>query len=815
MLPAHPRHPARRSRGLRHPPRLLPASTRLGPYEIKSPLGSGGMGEVYRARDTRLDRDVAVKILPGEFANDPYRVVRFEREARAVASLAHPSILVLHDVGTTNDLRYVVTELLEGHTLRQRIDEGPMPWRKVAEIGIAVAEGLAAAHGKGIVHRDLKPENVFLTTDGRPKILDFGIARIEAESVPGASLTQAGAMLGTIRYMAPEQIRGEVVDARSDLFALGIVLHEAIVGRHPFAREMLAETQIAILHDEPPPLAGTGRHVPITIGRVVRRCLEKSRDERFQTANDLAFALRAVLADTDLANQAAATDIAPRRTGARSRTALAMGAGIAGLAAIAFFLRDGADTHGWPAGSGAHASIASIAVLPMLDRSDLPAAKVLGEGLPRSIIRSLLDLPELTVRPFSSVAHYARADSIDPHEVGRHLDVEAVLIGSIAPHETSPVITVELIDVRRNRSLWLQAYPLDQDPLFVQDDILKELANKLGWQLSAPQRERLARRPTQDTTAYLEYLEGLHAIHEWTVADTKRGIDRLERAIARDPGFALAYGSLADAYIAAAYIFMEPRVAFEKARRAATEALGKDPGLADAHAAIATVQFHVDWDWATAEKGFREALRLNPRCTFALDYFAWYWIARGDGEKAIECLREAVRLEPRNNLYNVDLAFVYQHARHFDAAEQQARRCLEIDRRSAMAPWAMALVRAHRDKDYTEALHFARVFLERDPQRPDAYAMLGWVLGMSGDPAAGRRVLADLDRLANDVYVRGEVRAWLCTGIGDHDAAFRHLEQICEERGPGIVYLKLDPLFDRLRDDPRYAALLRRIGVAD
>jgi serine/threonine-protein kinase len=299
------------------------------------------------------------------------------------------------------------------------------------------------------------------------------------------------------------------------------------------------------------------------------------------------------------------------------------------------------------------------------------------------------------------------------------------------------------------------------------------------------------------------------------VADTRRGLDRLERAIARDPKFALAYASLADGFIAAAYIFMEPRVAFEKARDAGNAALDIDPLLAEAHAAIATVQFHSDLDWAKAEKGFREALRLNPRCTFALDYLGWYHVARGQGAEAIQALERAVKLEPRSHLYNVDLAFIYQHARRFDEAEKQARATLEIDKNSSMAPWVMAMVLAHRDHDYAGALRYAQQFLERDRERPDAYAMVGWVLGMSGHPEEGRKLLDELDRLGKDIYIRGENRAWLCAGIGDKDAAFRYLDQVVSEHGPGIVYLKLDPLLDPLRSDPRYKALLRRIGVDD
>lgn len=799
---------------------MLPAFTRLGPYEILAPLGAGGMGEVYRARDTRLGREVAIKILPGPFARDPDRLARFEREAQAVAALAHPNILVLHDIGAEGGVPYVVTELLEGGTLRQRLEQAALPWRKAAEIGSVVADGLAAAHAKGIIHRDLKPENLFLTSDGRAKILDFGLARREVSAprvtetdsyTPG--VTAPGVVMGTVGYMAPEQVRGEAVDARSDIFSLGCVLYEMVSGWPPFARASAAETQAAILFNDPPELSACNHPVPQEVERVIRHCLEKNREERFQTARDLAFALRALLTDSGLARPW------PSARGHRLRRAAALGLLLVGsvlLGALVFFnfKRGGLeDNRAGPAPLGQ--SIESIAVLPLTNKSGDPQAESLSAGVPRTIIRSFLEIPDLKVRPFSSVAHYAGQVAIDPREVGLKLDVGAVLTGTIAPGEQTHVLTVELVDVRNHRSLWLQSYDLHRDLLFIQDDILKEVAAKLGWQLSVAQRERLARRPTQDTAAFLEYLEGLHATHQWTVSATKRGIDRLERALARDPNFALAHTALADAYIAAAYIFMEPRVAFEKARQAAAAALKIDPLLADAHAGIATVKFHVDWDWAGAGQDFQTALRLNPRCTFAHDNYGWYWVARGQPEKAIAALERAVELEPRSALYNPDLAFVNVHGRQFDAAEKQARKTLDLDPNNAMAPWTLAMVCAHRDKDYAAALRQAEIFLQRDRDRPDGYAALGWVAGMAGRRDKALEMLGELDRLSRKLYVRGETRAWIFAGLGEKDKAFDALNQVCEERSPGIIYFKLDPMLDRLRDDPRFGQLLRRVGLAD
>ena len=777
-----------------------------------APLGTGGMGDVYRARDTRLGRDVALKLLPPEFASDPDRLARFEREASAVAALTHPNILVLYDVGTDQGIPYAVTELLEGETLRQRMTRAALPWRKAVEIAAALADGLAAAHAKGIVHRDLKPENVFLTTDERVKILDFGLAKVvpAPETVltqPGdTSLTKSGIVLGTLPYMSPEQLTGEAVDVRSDIFAFGTVLFEMLSGKRPFTGNTVAELIGSVLH-ETPQLTESGRNAPIELQRIVHRCLDKNRKARFQSASELASAVRALLSDAEIRAGVA------KGRGLRLAVALGSALALVLLAAVVFITRQRDARSGHGAAPGGQ-TIKSVAILPFLDKSLDPRAVALSDGVPRTIIRGFLEIPNINVRPFSSVAQYAKQETIDPREVGRQLDVEAVLAGTISPGEQSPVITVELMDVRNNRSLWLQSYNMRQDLLFIQDDILREVSAKMGWQLSAAQRERLARRPTEDTDAYLEYLEGLRAVHQWTVADIKRGIDRLERAVARDPNFALAYAALADAYIAGAYTFMEPRTAFEKARQVATEAMKRDPLLAEAHAAMATVKFNFDWDWAGADKDFKEAFRLNPRCSFAYDYYGWYWVAQGRPKEAIAALEKAVELEPRSMLYNPDLAFVYYHGRQFDAAERQARKTLELDKGNAMAPWALSLVFAHRDKDYASALRQAEIFLQRDRDRPDGYAMLGWLYGMLGEPDRAQEMLDRLDRLSRKVYVRAETRAWIYAGIGDLDKAFYHLNQVCDERSPGIIYFKLDPLLERVRVDPRYEKLLQRVGLS-
>src|SRR5712692_7221079 len=476
----------------------LTVGAKLSPYEILAPLGAGGMGEVYRARDTRLDRDVAIKVLPEHLAKDPQALARFEREAKAVAALSHPNILALYDVGSHQGVSYAVTELLEGETLRARLAQSAVPWRKAVEIGTAVAEGLAAAHSKGLIHRDLKPENIFLTSDGRVKILDFGLARWKPK--PSATTdaaapteTEAGTVMGTVGYMSPEQIRGTAADAPSDIFSLGCVLYEMVTGQRAFARPTAPEALTAILNEEPPNLADSGKEIPPDLQGIIHHCLEKHVEQRFQSARDLAFALRA-------AGGASGAGVlaSPRARRKRLPRWVLAGAAVVLLAGGSFFV--------WRATGGR--AIDSLAVLPFVNVGGDPNTEYLSDGITENLINSFSQLPKLRVVPRNRVFRYKGREA-DTEKIGRELNVRAVLTGRVVQRGDSLNIQTELVDVAADSQLWGHQYNRKFSEIIpVQEEIAKEVSEKLRLRPTGEEQKRLTKRYTESPEAHQLYLKG-------------------------------------------------------------------------------------------------------------------------------------------------------------------------------------------------------------------------------------------------------------------------------------------------------------------
>ena len=546
----------------------LLAGARLGPYEIVAPVGAGGMGDVYRARDSRLGRDVAIKVLPQHLSHDPQALIRFEREARAIAALSHPNILAVFDIGTEQGVSYVVTELLEGETLGRRLASGAMPWRDVARVGAALGEGLAAAHAKGIIHRDLKPENVFLTLDGLVKILDFGVARFrpsdshDLDAVTQAG-TQAGTVLGTVGYMSPEQVRGEVAAAPCDLFSLGCVLYEMVAGRKAFSGQSIADTLAAIVSRDPSPLSQSD--VPAEFDLVIRRCLEKSPSERFQSARDLAFRLREMLIGTG----------SGRSTGV----------------------------------SAPDTRLDSLAVLPFANASGDPDAEYLSDGITESIINTLSQLGRLRVAARSTVFRYKGQD-LDLLKVGRDLNVRVVLTGRVVQRGDNLRIQAELVNAADGTQLWGQRYHRKAADIFsIEEEIAKEISEALRLRLTRDEQRQLEKRYTENDDAYQLYLKGRF---HWN-----RSKETLERAVAcfahaveKDPNYALAWSGMANCFtVYGTYYALSPKLALPKARTLALKALALDNSLEEPHACLGVIKAHHDFDWVASDQEFRRALR--------------------------------------------------------------------------------------------------------------------------------------------------------------------------------------------------------------
>jgi eukaryotic-like serine/threonine-protein kinase len=795
----------------------LSAGTLLGPYEILSPLGAGGMGEVYRARDTRLGREVAIKVLPTDLASDRGRLDRFEKEARLVASLSHPNILALHDFGQADGVLYAVTELLEGDSLRQRLSGETLPIRKVIEIGAAVAEGLAAAHGKGIVHRDLKPDNIFLTFDGQVKILDFGLARTaEILSPEGESAapttpapTEPGTVMGTVGYMAPEQVRGFSADARSDIFAFGCVLYEMVSGKRAFAAATSAETMAAILRDTPEPVS-PARIVP-GLDRIIARCLEKGPDERFQSARDLAFALREMSGTSaPLQSVSGAASEAPRRRFRRGPwliAALALAAVAVGLLLVLPAGRPRAR----PAASG---KIESLAVLPLANLSADPQQEYFADGMTEELITVLSQIGALRVSSRTSAMRYKGTRKPLP-EIARELDVDAIVEGSVLRVGDRVRITAQLIQAATDKHLWASSYDRDlRDVLALQGDVAQAIAGEIGVRLTSEERSRFARTKKVDPEAYEAYLKGKFHMTRSTASDTQKSLEYFQQAAAKQPDYALAHAAIAGAYerlAGSAYNVLSPREAFPKAKAAAMRALTLDPTLAEPYALLGWASFVFDRDWTTAENQFRRALRPSPNDQAAHQNYSLFLARMGRFDEAIREVIRGQELDPLSLGAIVDVGSVLHMARRDDEAIPWFRRVLDMDPTFPRAHWGLGLSLVAL-KRYDDAI----AELRRAADLSSGGVMLGslgYACAVANRRAEALEIVERLEESSKVQYVPPAAVAIVFSGLGEKEQAMEWLEKAEEARDPWVTGLKVEPMFDPLRSDPRFLELLHRVGL--
>jgi serine/threonine protein kinase/tetratricopeptide (TPR) repeat protein len=773
------------------------AGMTLGRYQLLSPLGAGGMGEVYRALDTRLDREVAVKILPARLADNPEAMRRFEREAKAVAALSHPNILSIHDFGNEQGVCYAVMELLEGETLRSRLLSGALPLRKAVGIGVEIAEGLSAAHAKGITHRDLKPENIFLTSDGRTKILDFGLARVNsansAENISSAPtvprLTEPGLVMGTPGYMSPEHVRGAEVEAPSDIFSFGSVLYEMVTGRRPFLGKTAADTMAAILRDDPQELAESGKNIPQDLEQVIIHCLEKNPAERFQSARDLAFALRTI------SGGSGKSKALPKLLPLRSRVAALSAAGLLllliGLALYLFF---------W-----AEKSI-SIVVLPFADGVD---TEYISDGITESITNNLSQLPQLRVIARTTAFSY-KGRAVNPQQIGKELRAHAVITGKAALRGDSLIVQAELTDVATGAQTWGQHYELKFSGVFnLQEEIARAICETLRLRLTGEQQQLLTRRYTQNTDAYKLYLQGLYHWNKRKEEDISKGIAYFSQAIAKDPDYALAYVGSANSYIWTANA-LPPKDAMLTAKTMATRAIEINGALAEAHTALAAVDLLYDWNWSEAEREFEQAIALNRNYATAHQWYAEYLTAMGRHDKAIAEIKQALDLDPRSPIITRDVGWHYYCARQYDRAIEQGQETLKIDPNFPQAHTLLGLAYVKKGM-FPEAIAELQRAVDLSSSNNNK-ARLGYAYATSGQNVEARQILDNLTKLSNEAYVWPTYIAAIYGALGDKDQAFAWLEKAYEDRAGGLIYLKVLPMFDSLRSDPRFRGLAQRVG---
>jgi eukaryotic-like serine/threonine-protein kinase len=772
----------------------------VGSYKIVSEIGRGGMGEVYRALDTRLDREVAIKILPARLADAPEAMRRFEREAKVVAALSHPNILSIHDFGTEQGVYYAVTELLKGETLRSRLSRGALPWGKAVGIGIEIAEGLSAAHAKGITHRDLKPENIFLTSDGRTKILDFGLARVKAAvsdenitSTPTVPfVTEPGVVMGTPGYMSPEQVRGAEVEAPGDIFSFGSVLYEMVTGHRPFVGRTVADTMAAILRDDPPDLAGSGKNIPPDLEQVIIHCLEKNPAERFQSAQDLAFALKTISGGS----RRSRAFHKPSLLRLRAAVSITAGLLLLLLGLMVYLI------------IGSKKSV-SIVVLPFADGTD---TEYISDGITESITNSLSLLPQLRVIARTTAFSY-KGRAVNPQQIGKDLRVQAVLTGKAVIHKDILMVQAELMDVESGSQIWGKNFELKFSEIFtVQEEIARAICERLRLRLTGEQQQRLAKRYTQNTDAHDLYLKGLYYWNKRTEEDVTKGIAHFTQAIAKDSNYSLAYIGLANSYIWTANA-LPPKDAMLTAKAMATKALQLNDTLAEAHTSLAAVSLLYDWNWSEAEREFKRALSLNHNYPTAHQWYAEYLTAMGRRREAIAEIKQSLDLDPLSPIINRDVGFHYYCARQYDQAIEQCQNALKLDPNFAQAHSLLGLA-------YVKIRMFPEGIAELQKavglsSSANNLARLGYTYAISGQKGEALQILDKLTQPSIGEYISPYYVATIHAGLGDKEQAFAWLEKAYQDHNGGLIYLKVSPMLDSLRSDPRFLDLAQRVGFLD
>ncbi len=838
--------------------RLTPG-TMVNRYKILDLLGKGGMGEVYLAEDIELHRRIALKVLPAGFTRDSDRVRRFVREAHAASALNHPNIVTIHEIGRLDDVHFIVTEFIEGQTLREQFRAGGMLLTEALDVAIQVASALDAAHSAGIVHRDIKPENIMVRRDGYVKVLDFGLAKPTESQVPSQDLetgrepvgTNPGMVMGTVNYMSPEQARGLAVDARTDLWSLGVVLYEMVTGRVPFGGETTSHVVVSILESDPAPLA-LHSELPPGLEQIVSKTLRKDKHERYQTASDLAVDLKSLKQDLE-ADARLQSPLRPDRRGGvtatrrdgpaaaetiHRSTANTADAAVGQSTSSAEYLIGEIKRHKRGAVLGAAAmvlvlaalayifflkgehfaksagAIDSVAVMPFVNVNSDPSVEYVSEGITDSIINSLSPLSNLRVMSLSSVLRY-KGLKVDPQVVGRELNVRAVLISRLTQQGEGLSISTELVDVRDNSRLWGQQYDRKlADILSLQEEISQRISEKLRLQLSGQEKKQIARRYTANTEAYLLFQQGTEHFRTRTRVGTEKGIAYFEEAIRKDPTYALARVWLAKAYgdVSSPLPFKERR---QKVYSQLLKALELDNDLAEAHALLGGIR-QDDGDWVAAERECKRALDLDPNSVLAHGFYASYLQRMERHDESITEWKRAQELDPLSVRPHSDVGYALYFARRYDEAIEQFTKTIDMDPKFAPAHARLGATYVQK-KMYEEAileLEKARA-LDDSPERPGRFAWPAYAYAVSGQRDKAHRMLAQLKKLARQRNIPPINFAIIYAGLGEKDQAFAWLEKVYEEgNGRTLGEVRVNPMFDSLRSDPRFANLLRRVNLA-
>ena len=779
-------------------------------FRIDAKLGSGGMGEVYRAHDRRLERDVALKVLPAETLTDEVARKRFRKEALALSKLNHPNIATIYDFDTQDGVDFLVMEYVEGTTLSEKLSNGPLPEEEVTKLGRQVADALEEAHEHGVIHRDLKPGNVMVTSKGQAKVLDFGLAKLVrpvSETAVTESLTETPAAAGTLPYMAPEQLQGQEVDARTDIYALGAVLYQMATGRRPFPEAQAPQLIAAIMNESPQLPSGLNSRISAGLESIILKALEKDPEQRYQSSREL---------NTDLERLGGPEPLLAARRRRATRRQLLATAAVAVVALLVVTL--GLNLGGLRdrlLGTAAPARIESIAVLPLENLSGDPEQDYFADGMTEALITDLGKISALRVISRRSVMRYRGSDKSLP-EIARELNVDAVLDGSTLRSGDQVRITAQLIHVATDSQLWAERYERDlRDILTLQGEIATAIAREIEVKLTPQEQTRLARARPVNPEAYEAYLKGRFFSMKPTLQEQQKGLQYLQQAIEIDPNYALAYAGLADSY---SYLvnrrFLPPREAYPKARTAATKALEIDDSLAEAHDSLAWISGY-DWDWPMAEREYKRAIELNPNYVRARIRYGIFLGWMGRHEEAIREMESARKLDPLSVGINISLGHRYIGARQWDQAIDQCGKTLELENN----PHAHhCLAWAYEGKKmYEQAIgEFKEALSLVGGSDPHFEADIAAVYALMGRREEALNILEQLKPLrSKQGYAAPYGIAYVYAALGQRDEAFEWLEKAYVERHSNLPDIKTHMVWDPLRSDPRIQDLLRRMNFPE
>lgn len=822
----------------------LAGGSEFGHYRIVSKIGAGGMGEIYLAQDIKLDRKVALKILPPEFAEDKDRMSRFVREAKSASALNHPNIITIHEIGESDGTHFIATEFIDGKTLTEYAKSNSHNYKSVLEIAIQVASALDEAHHAGIVHRDIKPDNVMIRPNGLVKILDFGIAKltekqnaaIESEDATAIQAkTTPGMIIGTANYMSPEQAKGKDVDARTDIFSFGVVLYEMLAGHLPFEGETAMESISSIIKDEPKPLTSSG--ISPEIKRIIGKTLRKNADERYQTTKELLADLKDAKQElefqdklertiqphddeqkTQMLKAVATVDESSQTTTNENRndsiTIKKSGIGKAIIGICAVLLISAIGLGYWFYSKSSVKQIESIAVMPFVNDSGNADVEYLSDGMTETLIKSLSQIPNLNVKPRSSVFRYKGKDT-DLQTIAKELNVQAILNGRVVQRGEQLTLSLELVDVSKDSVIWTESYNRRQSDLVsLQSEIARDVSANLKARLSGADEQKVAKTGTTDPEAYQAYLKGRYYWNRRTAENLNKALEQFKIAADRDPNYALAFVGLADCYVVLnEYAGIPTSETLPKARSFAERALSLDASLAEPHAALGQINEQL-WQWAEAEKEYKRAIELNPNYPTAYHWYSICLKSKGRYDEAAAMLKRAKELDPLSSIIAVNVTRMHQLQNNHQASIENSLKIIELDPNFAPAHQYLALSYLKLGSR-REAVTASEKAVELANRSGITLGSLGYVYAATGKRAEAIAIIKEMEEKYAQKEAIGQYIAFVYAGLSDKDKAFEWLEKDFQNRDGKLAESRWEVELESLRDDARFKDLLKRMNLPE